>query len=101
MLESEGRMKMRVSMSSLSVRAFLTRRITRIILKVRITLVADPMSTVTYCAKSGMVRMMPMSVPTTTMKSNTFHESLNYSLHNAICFITYSMLKINANIRFN
>jgi hypothetical protein len=51
---------------------------------------------VTYFAKIGKVMMMPMSVPTTTMKSNTFQESLNYSQHSAICFIIYSMLNMNA-----
>jgi len=96
MFDSEGKMKMSVSISSLSVRAFLTNRITRIIRKVLMTEVADPTSMVTCSAKIGKVMMMPMSVPTTTMKSNTFQESLNYSQHNAICLIIYSMLNMNA-----
>lgn len=99
MLDSEGRMKIRVSISSLRVRAFFTSRITRIIRKVLITDVADPTSMVTYCEKIGMVRMIPMSVPTTTMKSNTFQESPNYSQHNAICFMIYSKLNIIAKTR--
>lgn len=96
MFDSEGRMKMSVSIRSLRVRAFFTNRITRIIRNVLMTEVADPTSMVTYFANIGKVMMMPMSVPTTTMKSNTFQESLNYSQHSAICLMIYSMLNMNA-----
>jgi len=96
MLVRDGKMKISVSISSLSVFAFLINLNTLNILKVRITDVADPMSTVTILANRGYCMMIPMSVPTTTMKSNVFHWSLNYSPHNAICLMTYSALNIMA-----
>lgn len=92
-------MKIRVSMSSFRVLAFLMRRRTRNILNVRMTEVAEPMSTVTIFEKRGYCMMIPMSVPTTTMKSNTFQLSLKYSPQSAICLMTYSALKIIANTK--
>ena len=74
---SEGTIDIKVSINILKSFKFLTNLATRMILNNLMTVSAEFKLTSDgmIVANHGVEMIMPMSVPTTTKKSNTFHES--------------------------
>jgi len=94
-LINDGNININVSINNFKFLAFLINlRILRI-LNVLIAVIAVPTDT-----PDVLSIIIPKSDANTTIKSNTFHPSLNYKLPNATCLTTYSTLNIAVKNKF-